>query len=214
VPSSRAGEPARRARLLLAVALAWVRANRLHRLARLAGLATAVAVAWSSAVPVPGRDSVSGLVWPLAPTVVAAAVPGALVPAVRAVEALAERAAWRRRAAVVVAILALVLAHGVAAGAVRSAGVLARNGCFVLGVALIATGLLPPGGAWAAPVATSLAMWLLGSGTAGGPAEGWAVLLRPGGDAGASRAAAGALVVGAVVLVVVGPRGSRRGRPL
>lgn len=128
------------------------------------------------AVPVPGREGVRSLLWPLIPTLPALAAPACASVGFRELERTGARSLPGSRA------VCVVLAS-LATGLVCLAGwrfdlmILFRNAAFLLGTAFACTAISPTA-AWLPVSVIPMVMWLTGT-QPGGIVEPWAILLLP-----------------------------------
>lgn len=154
-------------------------------------------------IPVPGRGEVRALIWPLAAGPLAVVLPGAASVLHRP----AERRARRRPACQRLAFLFLV---GVLSLPLIFLGahwfplaVVGRNAAFLIGLALAAAALVPPGAAWLLPSLVILITWFLSPRAGGQPPADWSLLLQLGGVAWAALTSWLVLLVGLVLFVLV-----------
>ncbi|GIU98725.1 MAG: hypothetical protein KatS3mg014_0341 [Actinomycetota bacterium] len=139
----------------------------------------------SRPVPVPGREGVSSLLWPLVPVLPALAVPQVAGVVYREIERVSGKSSLGTRlgcAAIITSLLGLFCL----AGWRFDLSVLCRNAAFLLGVALAGT-VFSPSGAWLPVTVIPMVMWLIGT-QPGGAVDPWAILLLPGSASGAARA--------------------------
>lgn len=159
------------------------------------------AVAWT-AVPslplgVPAREGVRSLLWPLVPTIYAAALPTVFEAGYREGELTSSRSHSSLRGSILGVILVLCLASSAASYRFDIAIAL-RNSALLIGLALIATVLLPHVTSWLPAFIVPTATWLFGT----DPNENvacWAVLLQESKSPVASTAAVISLALGAVM---------------
>ena len=163
----------------------------------------ALSVAWRGPLTVPGRQDVAEIIWPLAPCLLAIAVPAAAARAHSDQERCAPRSGQIRRLLFAVALMAIagLLASGLAP--LHSFVVVARNTLLLCGMALGATVLLPSSTRWIPPSFIPIVMWLLGARSAGQAPAGWAVLLHEGRSATAAGVAVAFFAVGAGLYVAL-----------
>ncbi len=163
--------------------------------AALLGLAAFLLVP-SHPVPVPGREGVRSLLWPLVPTLPAVAVPGCLSAGHRDLERVAARSLLRMRAACVSAIAVATFLVCLASWRFDPV-VVWRNAALLLGIAFAGTAV-HPAVSWLLVSVIPMVMWLTGT-QPGGVVEPWCVLLLPRGSALAAWLACLAFALGAAV---------------
>jgi hypothetical protein len=182
--------------LWLVVARAWGG----RQLAAGLALMAAMWVLPGSPVPVPGRGGIEAVVWPLAPTIVAAILAVVAAPATRDLELAAGRPIQLVKGGFVVAGLAGCAIASMVAVVATPLGstIIWRNDALLVGLALGSAALLRPTMSWAPPVLLSIVTWLLGP-KLGGDVERWAVLLHPADSWPAAAASAIMLVAGCLL---------------
>ncbi|HXF72450.1 MAG TPA: hypothetical protein VNO79_07575 [Actinomycetota bacterium] len=161
--------------------------------ALLLATSTAFAVVPARALPVPGREGVSSLLWPLVPVLPALTVPGSAASARRDLERTGGRSQVALRAwfvAIVTAATGLACLAGIRFDLL----IVWRNAAFMLGLTL-ACASVSPRGAWLPAVVVPMLMWLVGT-QPGGIVEPWALLLLPGSSTTATWASGLAWAVG------------------
>lgn len=199
----------RQARTALIVARAW----RGARLLAAALLVVAVARLWRLPVDVPGRDGVAEVVWPLAPVVIAAVVPGCATTVAGDLERTAARGPRRLAGLAILglAAVAVLASFGGGAGDRGMALVLGRNAALLAGIALLAVVAVPPGAAWVPVTLVPMLTWLHGARGVGVAPARWAWLLQPPSARPALLGSVALLVAGAGAFALLGPCGRRWG---
>jgi len=176
-------------KVLTVVARAW----RLYHVVAAMLVMVAIWVYLPSPTGVPGREGVSSVVWPLAPSLFALALPAAAETAYRDIDRTAGSPVARRRLAILACTVTIPAAGvGLAALTVHPEGpvdVVVRNGACMVGLALMGVVWLPRWAVWAPLVLVPAGMWILGTQPAGRPPAPWAILLHPSGST-AARAIA------------------------
>lgn len=169
------------------------------QLAAMTGVAT-TALLWlvpGGLVPVPGREGVFALVWPLLPLLAACAVPEVMSRALTPTEIIAPRS-WLRRLGTMSGALLVQLSTLLLAAFSHEPTVIIRNYVLYFGLAAIHSGIFEPRSAWAVLVAPTIVVWLLGTDLGGNPKP-WALFLLPPESIVAATAALALGVIGLVV---------------
>ena len=143
--------------------------------AAVAGLT--VALSSDSRVPIPAREGIASVIWPLIPAIVAIVAPPVLATSYGLPESLAGRSAVALRR-FHLGIVAAGFAVMCLMAPTAYWPVLIRNSGLLLGAVLIATVLLGPKTAWIPAFMFPVFCWLLGT-ERRGQTQPWAVLLRP-----------------------------------
>lgn len=159
-------------------------------------------------LPIPGREGVFALVWPLMPIVASFGIPILVARNRSTLETLSPRATSIR-----VSTLAAVLLIQVSLlmPSISWYGIVVlRNYMIFFGVSAIFSILVTPRGAWAALVGPTMVIWLLGTDLAG-EAKPWAVLLL-GPDSRFALFLGASLAIIGVFLMIVFPNGLMRSR--
>jgi hypothetical protein len=155
-------------------------------------------------VPVPGREGVRSLLWPLIPTFPALAAPACGAVARRDLERTGARSILGLRAGYVVLVSGATLLVCLA-GWRFDLAVVWRNAAFLLGIAFAGTAIAPAG-AWLPVSVIPMVLWLTGT-QPGGVVEPWAILLLPGSSHVGLWVAGAVWGLGAVLFCSLGHRG-------
>lgn len=168
-------------------------------------LAIATAAGWyvvpQGPVPVPAAGGVESLLWPLLPVVVTLGVPAVLGSAYGDLE----RCSSRRPVLLRLRALGFCVVAVSAAAAVQTRfdeRVVWRNSALLLGLAILATCVLPRALRWQPLVLVPMAMWLLGTDDQR-RIRPWNVLLLPGHNATPAYVAAFVLATGVAAYLVL-----------
>jgi hypothetical protein len=168
-----------------------VRAWRVHHLVVTGVIVVLVWLVLPNEVPIPLRDGLSSVIWPLAPVLVAAAVPGSAATMHRDLERSAVRPLLASKSLLAMTIVIVASVVAAIGGLLFDLEVVARNTAMLVGIGFLVTAWFPAWSRWLPVVFLPMAMWLLGARPSWLPPASWAVLLHP---AGSGRATMIALV--------------------